>query len=147
MWALAPSQAADRADSGGVPSRSVIRSSCSRKEVVEDGVTKVQGQVTLGVPGPAAHLLDGALRLEEDAAAQQLGEDAAHRPDVDGRAIVAAAHQHLRRPVVLRHHLLGHVTRRVGLLNPGQAEVADLQQAVAVDQQVARFDVPVQDAG
>lgn len=27
MWALAPSQADDRADRGGVPSRSVIRSS------------------------------------------------------------------------------------------------------------------------
>lgn len=56
-----------------------------------------------------SHLLNGALGLEEDASSQQLGEDAAHGPDVDGRAVVAAAHQHLWRPVILRHHLLGHV--------------------------------------
>ena len=37
-----------------------------------------------------------------------------------------AAHQNLRRPVVLRHHLLGHVARRVGLLHPGQPEVTNL---------------------
>lgn len=57
-----------------------------------------------------AHLLNGALSLEQDASSQQLGEDAAHGPDVNGRAVVPAAHQHLRRSVVLRHHLLGHVT-------------------------------------
>lgn len=90
-------------------------------------------------------LLDGALGLEQDPPAQQLGEDAAHRPDVDGRPVVPAAHQNLRRPVVLGHHLLGHVTRRVGLFHAGQAEVADLQQAVTVDQQIPRFDVPVED--
>lgn len=58
----------------------------------------------------APHLLNGTLSLEEDASPQQLGEDAAHRPHVDGRAVVPAAHQHLRRPVVLSHHLLRHVT-------------------------------------
>lgn len=51
MWALAPSQAADRADSGGVPSRSVIRSSCSRQEVALDGLIKAKRHVTLGDPG------------------------------------------------------------------------------------------------
>lgn len=75
-----------------------------------------------------SNLLDGALSLEQDASAQQLGEDAAHRPDVDGRAVVPAAHQHLRRSVVLRHHLLGHVARRVGLLHPRQAKVTNLAE-------------------
>lgn len=74
-----------------------------------------------------AHLLDGTLGLEEDAAAQQLGEDAAYRPDVDGVGIVAAPHEDLRSSVVLRHHLLGHVPRFVRLLHPSEAEVADLR--------------------
>lgn len=82
-------------------------------------------------PGPGTtrtHLLNRALSLEEDASAQQLREDAAHWPDVDGRAVVSAAHEHLRRPVVLRHHLLGHVTGRVGLLHPRQAEITNLNR-------------------
>lgn len=33
MWALAPSQADDKADRGGVPSRSVIRSSWGKEAV------------------------------------------------------------------------------------------------------------------
>lgn len=60
--------------------------------------------------GWVTHLLNGALRLKEDAASQQLCEDAADRPHVDGRAVVPAAHQHLGSSVVLRHHLLSHVT-------------------------------------
>lgn len=35
MWARAPSQADARADSGGVPSRSVIRSNCREEQSVE----------------------------------------------------------------------------------------------------------------
>lgn len=127
--------------------------------------------VRINERGP--HLLNRALSLEEDASPQQFCEDAADGPNVDGRAVVAAAHQHLRRPVVLRHHLLGHVARRVGLLHARQAKITNLapthgtalwsfpkpascrrsagrrtyfEQAVAVDQQVSRFDVPVQNA-
>lgn len=35
MWALAPSQAEDKADRGGVPSRSVIRSSWEEEELLK----------------------------------------------------------------------------------------------------------------
>lgn len=76
-----------------------------------------------------AHLLNGTLRLEEDAPAQQLGEDAAHGPDVDGVGIVAAPHEDLRGPVILRHHFLSHVPSLVRLLHPGQAEIADLEDS------------------
>lgn len=72
------------------------------------------------------YLLDGTLGLEEDASAKQLGKDAAHRPDVDGVGIVPAPHQDLWRSVVLRHHLLGHVTRRIWLLHSCQAKVTNL---------------------
>lgn len=74
------------------------------------------------------YLLDGTLSLEEDASAKQLGKDAAHRPDVDGVGIVPAPHQDLWRSVVLRHHLLGHVTRRIRLLHSRQAKVTNLHQ-------------------
>lgn len=74
-----------------------------------------------------AYLLDGTLGLEEDATAQQFREDAAYRPDVNGVGIVAAPHEDLRGSVVLRHHFLGHVPRLVRLLDPSEAEVADLQ--------------------
>lgn len=73
-----------------------------------------------------AYLLDGTLGLEEDATAQQFREDAAYRPDVNGVGIVAAPHEDLRCSVVLRHHFLGHVPRLVRLLDPSEAEVADL---------------------
>lgn len=72
------------------------------------------------------YLLDGTLGLEQDASAEQLGKDAAHRPDVDGVGIVPAPHQDLRRSVVLCDHLLRHVTRLVQLLHPRQAKVTNL---------------------
>lgn len=115
--------------------------------------------------GDQLQLLDGALRLEEDAPAEQLAEYAAHGPDVHRRRVVARAHQDLRAAVVLGDHLLRHVLRLVGLLHAGQPEVANLQRrertvtrepnssvaagtylqhAIAVHEQIARLDVPVQ---
>ena len=72
------------------------------------------------------YLLNGRLCLEEDASAQQLCEDAANWPDVDAGAVVLGAHQDLGRAVVLRHHFLRHVPRRVRLLDPRQTKVTDL---------------------
>ena len=57
-----------------------------------------------------------------------------------------AASQQLRSAIVLRHHLQRHGGVGVGLHGSGKAKVADLQQAVAVDQQVARLQVSVDDA-
>lgn len=73
------------------------------------------------------YLLDGTLGLEEDASPQQLSEDAAHRPDIDGVGVMAAPHEDLRSPVVLRHHFLSHVSGLVRLLHPGQAKITDLE--------------------
>lgn len=56
-----------------------------------------------------SYLLNGTLGLEEDASPQQLSEDAAYRPDIDGVGIVAAPHEDLRSSVVLCHHFLSHV--------------------------------------
>ena len=79
-----------------------------------------------------AYLLHGTLGLEEDAPAEQLGEDAADRPDVDGGRVVLGAHQDLGRPVVLRDHLLRHVHRLVRLGNPRQAKVTHLQTSSVI---------------
>ena len=84
--------------------------------------------------------------LEQDAPRQQFGEDAADGPHVDGVGVVAAAHQQLRRAVVLRHDLLCHGSPSVGLLYARQTEITDLEQTITIDQKVARFDVAVQDA-
>lgn len=73
------------------------------------------------------YLLDGALRLEKNAPAEQFTEDAPDAPDVDGRRVVARAHQYLRCPVVLGDHLLGHVARPVRLLHSRQAKITNLQ--------------------
>lgn len=72
-------------------------------------------------------LLDRVLGLEEDPPAEQLAEYAADGPDVHRRRVVPRPHQDLGGPVILRHHLLGHVLARVGLLHAGQAEITDLE--------------------
>lgn len=94
-------------------------------------ITDLSLSLSLSVAGRFAvsvrvYLLDGALGLEEDASAQQLGEDAAHRPDVDGVGVMAASHEDLGGAVVLRHHFLRHVTRLIRLLHPSKTEVTDL---------------------
>lgn len=75
------------------------------------------------------HLLNWTLRLEENAAPQQLSEDAAHRPDVDGVWVVPAPHEDLRSPVILCHNFLSHVPSLVRLLHSGQAKIADLDDS------------------
>ena len=55
--------------------------------------------------------------LEQYPPAEQLPEDAADGPDVDGVGVVLGAEEDLRRPVVLGHHLLGHVHPPVRLLH------------------------------
>ena len=45
---------------------------------------------------------------EQRLAAQQLRQDAPHRPQVDRRPVVAARQQQLGRTVPPRHHILGH---------------------------------------
>ena len=64
--------------------------------------------------------------LEEDAAAEELSEDAADGPHVDGVGVVLGAHEDLGRAVVLRHHLLRHGFVGVCLLHSGQSEITYL---------------------
>lgn len=95
-------------------------------------------------------LLEGGLPGQEDLAPEQLGEDAAHRPDVEALAVLRPVQEDLGRPVppgghVVRHR---HVRAVHGLAHPPrQPEVADLQLAVVPPQDVPRLQVPVDDVG
>lgn len=93
-----------------------------------------------------SYLLHGTLGLEQYPTTQELSENASHGPDVDSGRVVAGTHKDLGCPVVLRDHLLCHVLGLVGLFDACQPEITDLEHAVAVDEQVAGLDVPVQDA-
>ena len=92
------------------------------------------------------HLLERIGGQEHDLAVEELAVDAADTPHVDGEVVVLGAEEELGRAVVLRDDLLGHVAVLVELDDSGQAEVAYLEQAVAVDEQVAGLDVAVDDA-
>ena len=74
---------------------------------------------------------------------QQLHENAAHRPHIDGSRVVVAVEQQLWSSVPARHNVLGHEVRL--LHRPGQPEVADLEVAVGVEKEVGRLEVAVED--
>ena len=94
----------------------------------------------------AAHLDDfdelvhAGLAREERHAEEQLGEHAAHRPDVDAARVVCGAKYQLGGPIVA-----GANVRHVRLAldqNLGAAKVAELEQVgLGVDEQVLRLDV------
>lgn len=128
----------------GVPRVLTIRFICSGKDCSRsrgDGGASPRG------PSPSgSHLVHVVLAGEQRLPRQQLGKDAADRPDVDRRGVVAAGEQKLWGPVPPCHDVFGHELLLVG---PGarQTKVADLEVAVGVDEEVARLQVPVQHVG
>lgn len=82
---------------------------------------------------------------KQRAALEHLREDAAGAPDIDSDVVLLPGEHDLWRAVVPR----GHIARHLGVLNTRKAEVADLEVAVFIDQDVARFLVSVdaQDRG
>ena len=96
-------------------------------------------------------LLQRVAPREERFAAQQLGEDASDRPDIDGGPVVLVLDEELGRAVPPRRHILGEVLLRVLfgdiVAKVGAArhpEVGDAQIAVLVDEDVARLEVAVE---
>mmetsp|Transcript_9353 Transcript_9353/g.23285 ORF Transcript_9353/g.23285 Transcript_9353/m.23285 type:complete len:346 (+) Transcript_9353:247-1284(+) len=85
-------------------------------------------------------LVHAGLAREERHAEEQLGEHAAHRPDVDAARVVCGAKYQLGGPIVA-----GANVRHVRLAldqNLGTAKVAELEQVgLGVDEQVLRLDV------
>lgn len=80
---------------------------------------------------------------EERLALEHLGKDAGGAPDVHLDVVFLPCEHDLGRPVIPRRD----VARHLRVLDPREAKVANLQVAVLVDQDIARFEVSVDNAG
>lgn len=83
------------------------------------------------------------LARKKRSTSQHLGEDAPRTPDIDLDVVLLPCQHDLGGTVVPRRDVAGHL----GVLDTGEAKVADLEVAVFVDEDVARFEVAVDDAG
>lgn len=72
---------------------------------------------------------------KERLALEHLGEDAACGPDVDGDVVFLPGEHDFGGAVVAG----GDVARHLRILNAGEAEIADLEVAILIDEDVARF--------
>ena len=88
-------------------------------------------------------LVDVILAREEGLALEHLGKDTASAPDVDLNVVLLPGKHDLWRTVVPRRHISSHLR----ILDSRQAEIANLQIAVFIDQDVAGLQVPVDYAG
>lgn len=77
-------------------------------------------------------LVDVVLAGEQRLALEHLGKDAACAPDIDFDVVLLPRKHDLRGAVVPRRN----VARHLGVLNPRQAKIADLQITILVDQDV-----------
>jgi hypothetical protein len=83
------------------------------------------------------------LSWEKRLALEHLSEDAAGAPDVDLDVVLLPRKHNLRRAVVSRRDIAGHLR----ILNASEAKIADLQVAILVDENVAGLQISVDDAG
>lgn len=93
--------------------------------------------------GDDGELVDVVLAGEERLALKHLGEDAASAPDVHLHIVLLPGEHNLRRSVVSGRNVAGHLR----VLDTRKTEVANLQIAVLVDEDVGGFEVTVDDAG
>mmetsp|Transcript_12581 Transcript_12581/g.33595 ORF Transcript_12581/g.33595 Transcript_12581/m.33595 type:complete len:272 (+) Transcript_12581:667-1482(+) len=79
----------------------------------------------------------------------ELAEDAADGPHVYGHRVLRGEQDHLRRPIPAGHHVVGaaECILLLRLQHAREAEVADLEVAVLVHQQVRWLQVSVDNAG
>ena len=135
-------------ESQGLGSRSVL---CfSRNEILGGETTDILARngvnhVVWGSPEEFrddGELVDVVLAREERLAFKHLGEDAAGAPDVDLDVILLPGEHDLGGTVVPRGDVAGHLR----ILNSGEAKVTNLQVTVLIDQDVAGFQVSVDDA-
>ena len=84
-------------------------------------------------------LVDMVLSGEKRLALEHLGEDAACTPDVHLHIVLLPCEHDLRGSVVSGRY----VTRHLGILYTGETEVANLEIAVLVDEDVAGLQVAV----
>ena len=89
--------------------------------------------------GDDGKLVDVVLAGEQRLALEHLGEDTSNTPDINFNIVLLPSEHDLRSSVVSCRD----VTSHLGVLNTGQTEVANLQIAVLVDQNVAGLQVTV----
>jgi hypothetical protein len=93
--------------------------------------------------GDNRELVDVVLAREEGLSVEHLGKDAPGAPDVHLHVVLLPREHDLRCPIVPRRD----VSRHLGILQAGEPEVADLEVAILVDEDVARLEIAVDDAG
>ena len=91
--------------------------------------------------GDDGELVDVVLPGEEGLALQHLRKDAPGTPDVNLHIILLPCEHDLRRSIVSCRD----VSRHLRILDSGQAEVADLEIAVFVDEDVAGLEITMND--
>lgn len=89
-------------------------------------------------------LVDFVGALQEWLARQQLAEDAAHGPHVDGWAVFVGAEEEFGRAVPEGHDQLGKLGRWVAVV-PCHAEIGDLEGAAVVEEEVGGLEIAVED--
>ncbi len=94
-------------------------------------------------------LVDLGVACEDWLAGEHLGDDAADAPEVSLIGVGAGAEQHLRGAVPAGGHLVSEhaALNEARAQGAHQPEIADLELALGVDQQVGRLEVPVQQPG
>lgn len=93
--------------------------------------------------GDDRELVDVILAREEGLALEHLGEDAAGTPDIDLDVVLLPGEHDFGGAVVTSRDIASHLR----ILDTRKAEIANLQVAVLVDQDVAGLQVTVDDTG
>jgi hypothetical protein len=83
------------------------------------------------------------LSREKRLALEHLSENAASTPDIDFNVVFLPGEHNLGSSVIS----CGNITSHLGVLDSGKTKVTDLQIAVFVDENVARLEVAVDNAG
>jgi len=89
--------------------------------------------------GDNGELVNVILAGEERLALNHLGKDAPSAPDIDLNIVLLPGEHNLRSTVIPRRH----VTRHLRILQSGQTKVANLEIAVLVYEDVAWFEIAV----
>lgn len=92
--------------------------------------------------GDDGELVDVVLAREQRLALQHLCEDTTGAPDIHLHVVLLPCEHDLGSPVVSRRDVSGHL----GILDAREAEVADLEVAVLIDQDVAGLEIAMDDA-
>ena len=106
-----------------------------------DGVDNIIGGCSEKLSNDG-ELVDVVLAGEQGLALEHLGKDAACTPDVDLDIVFLPCKHDLRGAVVAGGNVTGHLR----VLYTGQAEIADLQIAVLVDENVTGLQITVHNA-